>query len=238
MKKTIMVVLCSFFCLTILHAQDSLRIVRTNPQLDDIFRLLESMDVHVFRFDLRRFCKENYEVLTYVDEYKKGKFSERYVHNHMGANIRSLNDIPEVHREHVRQKEQVPDGKNEWVDINDLSIFIKNVNDSTAVVTFSIPEVCTMGNLLKLKKVGSSNYCYYTRPFKSQAISAEGRLSIPLVLYGSAWADKNSPDLYRFCGESEIDPQMQAEILNHSPHYYVIGVEFIPLGHKSDIPME
>ncbi len=32
--------------------------------------------------------------------------------------------------------------------------------------------------------------------------------------------------LLRFCGETEISPEMKSEIFSHSPHYFIIGVEF------------
>lgn len=44
-------------------------------------------------------------------------------------------------------------------------------------------------------------------------------------MYGSPWWDKDA-NIHRFCGEMEISPDMKSEILSHSPHYFIIGVEF------------
>jgi hypothetical protein len=44
-------------------------------------------------------------------------------------------------------------------------------------------------------------------------------------LFGSSWYDERF-NIYRFCGENEINPDMSSEILKDVPHYYVIGVKF------------
>ena len=43
------------------------------------------------------------------------------------------------------------------------------------------------------------------------------------MLYGSWWEEPGTT-ICRFCGESEIDPGLQAEMLTDVPHYYVIGL--------------
>ena len=49
---------------------------------------------------------------------------------------------------------------------------------------------------------------------------------IPLILLGSGWFDERF-NIFRFCGESEIEPDMSSEILKEVPHHYVLGVIFI-----------
>lgn len=44
------------------------------------------------------------------------------------------------------------------------------------------------------------------------------------MLVGSAWYDPHI-EMFRFCGESEIAPDLSQEIVSHVPHFYVIGVE-------------
>lgn len=60
------------------------------------------------------------------------------------------------------------------------------------------------------------------RPFKLQPFK-EGEF-IPLMLVGSIWWDSEF-NLFRFCGESVIDPDLSSDIVKFIPHYYVIGVE-------------
>ena len=35
-------------------------------------------------------------------------------------------------------------------------------------------------------------------------------------------------NLFRFCGENEIAPDLSGEIVCNIPHFYVIGIEFTP----------
>lgn len=64
---------------------------------------------------------------------------------------------------------------------------------------------------------------YYTRPFKVDGFE-KGKF-IPLVLYASPWWDEKYKT-YRFCGDKEIPSDLGSGILKHSPHYFIIGVEF------------
>ena len=73
---------------------------------------------------------------------------------------------------------------------------------------------------------GKKFYSYNTRPFKTQEITI-GKF-IPLVLYGSWWYDKDF-NIFRFCGEKEIDPDMSSDILKYLPHYYVFRIEVNPI---------
>lgn len=77
---------------------------------------------------------------------------------------------------------------------------------------------------------GKELYMYYAKPFKTGEFTT-GQF-IPLVLLGSAWYDKNIGS-HRFCGEDKIDPDMSTKILQHIPHYYVIGVEINLLNKSS-----
>lgn len=48
-------------------------------------------------------------------------------------------------------------------------------------------------------------------------------VEIPLVFFGSWWYDKRF-NVTRFCGESEIDPQLQSQMVKDVPHAYVVGI--------------
>ncbi|MCF0192375.1 MAG: DUF5041 domain-containing protein, partial [Prevotella sp.] len=68
---------------------------------------------------------------------------------------------------------------------------------------------------------GKENTLYESRPFKLNDIKI-GEFT-PLVLYGSAWYDKES-GCFRFCGDKEISPDMHEDLVKYIPEYYVIGV--------------
>ena len=67
------------------------------------------------------------------------------------------------------------------------------------------------------------SYMYSSRPFRLDAVANADTVEIPLVFFGSWWYDKRF-NVTRFCGESEIDPQLQAEIVKDVPHAYVVGM--------------
>lgn len=69
-------------------------------------------------------------------------------------------------------------------------------------------------------KDNETMYAYNIRPFKPSKFEV-GKF-IPLVFYCSFWYDSDY-NIFRCCGEREIDPDMTSEILKRTPHYYVIG---------------
>ena len=64
---------------------------------------------------------------------------------------------------------------------------------------------------------------YDSRPFRLDSVANADMMEIPLVFLGSWWYDKRS-NFIRFCGESEIDPQLQSQIVKDVPHAYVVGM--------------
>lgn len=184
------------------------------------------MDIYLFRFDLKDFLNQTYTVNAYIDEYQKGQEPKRIRTLKLGKNIASLNDVPEEHRKAFREIKQVPEGKNEWDNIKEMSVYIRKSNDSTAVFTLNIPDVLRTNQSLKLRPIEKYNsYVYYPRPFQFKPVKTEEKLTIPCILYASAWLDTQY-NFIRFCGEKEIDPEMKANILLYVPHYYVLGLEF------------
>lgn len=203
------------------------QVIKTEPQLEDIYNVLAAMNIHIYRFDVKEFLNRVYTVNAYVDEYEKDKSPKRIHNIRLGKNIKSLDEIPEKHRQAFREIKHVPEGKNEWEEIKELAVYLRRTNDSTSVCTINIPEVIMAGATpLHLKPIEKYNsYVYYPRPFKFQPIKETNHFKIPLILYGSGWLDEKY-DIIRFCGEREIDPEMNAEILKKLPHYYIIGLEF------------
>lgn len=226
-SKLIIITLLCLFLTGMADAQEKTpQVIKSEPQPEDIFNVLEAMNIHIFRFDLKEFLNKVYAVNVYVDEYEKNKSPKRIHSMRLGQNIKSLNIVPEEHRQGFRKIKQIPEGKNEWEDIKELAIYLRQPNDSTTTCTINVPGSTQGGVPLKLKPVEKyHSYLYRPRPFKFQAITEAEHFKIPLVLYGSAWLDKKY-DIIRFCGEKEIDPNMKSEILEDLPHYYVIGIEF------------
>ena len=108
--------------------------------------------------------------------------------------------------------------------------FLPCKNDSTEVGKLFVENQGASGFSLSLKQIdhkGAYNedviYSYNTLPFKISAFE-EGKF-IPLAAYASFWFDERF-NIIRFCGATELDPDMTTEILKDTPHYFVIGVIF------------
>lgn len=226
MKRFLSAGLLCMSLFTTIQAQTTHTVKHMETQLQDVLNVLEDMDIHIHRFDVSQFLDATYQMEIYVDEYKNHQKTGRTHHFDLGKNICSLDEIPEEHKEGFRKAYKIPNGEKEWDNIKEISIYIRQdeKNDSTAEIRISCPNVGTQGFRFTLYPAdGRDFYSYHTRPFAFHAIQTADEMKIPLLLYGSAWAEPGTT-FFRFCGENEIDPEMKAEILRHTPHYYIIGI--------------
>ncbi|WP_289865282.1 DUF5041 domain-containing protein, partial [uncultured Muribaculum sp.] len=111
-----------------------------------------------------------------------------------------------------------------------VNIGLRSVTDSTKTVLMDIPEIGTMPLSLKMRKVHNPETGddimieYNARPFKVDSIRIND--FTPLVWVGSFWWDGDFK-IFRCCGENEIS-SLSSEIVDNSPHYYVIGIVVTP----------
>lgn len=226
MKKYLLTACIGLWAIGSLYAQQPLKAERTEPQLSDIYTLLASLDMHLFRFDLQAFLQNTYSVSLYIDEQESGQPPRRIRTMRLGKNVRDLNEIPDDSRETFRRLHQIPEGRSTWDEIREIALYVSKPNDSTAVITVNVPEVMQARHAVKLRPVAGSERIYYqVRPFSLAEAETSDRTVVPLLLYGSAWMD-TTHNVIRFCGEKEIDPAMQARILSDLPHYYIVGIIF------------
>lgn len=206
-------------------SKDVPTVIKVEPQLDDIYEVLKALNINMYRFDLSKYLNEVYDVKLYVDEYEDGKRIKEVGSSRLGKNIKSLKELPEEMRDDFRKIKNVPEGKDEWDNIKEMSVYITKPNDSTAMFTINIPGVLKTNKRVQLRPVGEEKvYLYDPRPFKFNPASETENINIPLIMYGSYWFDARY-NVIRMCGEREIDPEMKAEILGKVPHYYVVGLE-------------
>lgn len=206
-------------------SKDVPTVIKVEPQLDDIYEVLKALNINMYRFDLSKYLNEVYDVKLYVDEYEDGKRIKEVGSSRLGKNIKSLKELPEEMRDDFRKIKNVPEGKDEWDNIKEMSVYITKPNDSTAMFTINIPGVLKTNKRVQLRPVGEEKvYLYDPRPFKFNPAGKTDSINIPLIMYGSYWFDARY-NVIRMCGEREIDPEMKAEILGKVPHYYVVGLE-------------
>lgn len=226
MKKMLLTACIGLCGLCSLTAQQEMKAVRTEPQLSDVCNVLATLNIHVFRFDLQAFLQNVYTVALYIDEYEYGQSPRRIRTIRLGKNIRDLNEVPADKREAFRRLKQIPEDRTTWEDIREIALYLTKPNDSTVVFTVDVPDVMQARHIAPLRPVaGTRRIFYQVRPFSFAATEASERPVVPLLLYGSGWMDE-AHNVIRFCGEKEIDPALQAQIVSKLPHYYVVGLEF------------
>lgn len=236
MKKLI-ALLCAVALVDPLRAQDCLRVTPQPVQLEDVVDVLEMNDIHIHRFDLQALLKTHYNVSFYVDEYRHAEKQGR-VHTFLfGPNIGSVTEYPEDVQEAVRQEYHLSPNENEYDRIKSVTLTLQVKDDSLATISVGSPLLGRMSkSSLKLYPVEgyaqAVNYMYDSRPFRLDSVADADTVEIPLVFFGSWWYDKQS-HFIRFCGESEIDPQLQSQIVKDVPHSYVIGMRLEKMPKKT-----
>lgn len=235
--KKLATLLCVVALVGTLRAQDSLRVTPQPIQLEDVVDVLEMNGISIHRFDLRPLLKTHYNVSFYVDEYRHAEKQGR-VHSFMfGPNIGSVTEYPEEQWEAVRQEHHLAPNESEFDYIKSVTLTLQVKDDSLATISVGSPGVGRMSkSSLKLYPVEgytqAVNYMYDSRPFRLESVTDGDMVEIPLVFFGSWWYDKRS-NFIRFCGESEIDSQLQSQIVKDVPHSYVIGMRLEKMPKKT-----
>ena len=202
-----------------------------NVELNDLITLLGTAGYELFSYDITEMLNERYDIEFIQKEYEAGK--EIATSNLTTVkNKRLLTDIPESSRQKLIDEGRVIDSKTQAIShAENFSLgFYPSNNDTTKRMQLHVPEFITMPRItfnlrgLAYKNSDKLFYAYQTRPFKMSTFKENE--FVPLVLFGSVWYDERY-NLFRFCGEREIDPDMSSEILKYVPHHYVVGVKFI-----------
>ena len=207
------------------------QIKNKNVEIDDLITLLNASGYDIFSYDISEMLNERYDITIVKKEFEAGKEIATSNLNTL-PNKLLLTDFPET------SLQEVIDAGLSIIDSETQAIahaekisfgFYPSGNDSTKFMQFSVPDLGNMRSPLKLvgltmKDSDKKFYSYNTRPFKIGTFEIDE--FIPLVLFGSSWYDERF-NVFRFCGESEIDPDMSSEILKDVPHYYVLGIRFV-----------
>lgn len=208
------------------------QIKKKNVELEDLINLLDASGYELFSFDITDMLNEQYNIVYIKTEYKAGKEVAASNLNTV-PNKRLLTDFSEssYQQEFIDGGGRIIDPKIQAVyHAEKISFgFYPASNDSTKFLKINVPNIGSMSVPLKLKGLVTKNadklfYSYNTRPFKIKPFKEDE--FIPLILFGSSWYDERF-DVYRFCGENEIEPDMSSEILKDVPHYYVVGIKFV-----------
>lgn len=229
MKKAIIIAI-------VILASASLRAQEVRPiesSVEDYIALLNQSGYQAYSFDISQLMDTTYYVQFEVREYVAGNPDPVMVQPYgRGLKVKDF-----MWRE--RSEEELADIRAASVDYENgvysraekITVgFLPCKNDSTEVGKLFVENQGASGFSLSLKQIDHKGvynedviYSYNTLPFKTSAFE-EGKF-IPLAAYASFWFDERF-NIIRFCGATELDPDMTTEILKDTPHYFVIGVIF------------
>ena len=226
----------NLFAIITLSAQS---IKQIEPNYQDYISLLNESGYMVYSYDISELKDSTYQINLVIKEYELGKEEPIKIHDFKHGTLKNRLLVKDFMWRELSDDE-LEDLKNNSDDFENgifrlsdkISIgFLPVENDSIERFKLRVDNIGTLGSQLKLRKVfdghdSDGEYLYGMKPFLTSSFIPN--TFIPLALYGSYWYDEQF-DIVRFCGEREIDPELKAEILKDSPHYYIIGVIFKPL---------
>lgn len=215
--------ICIALLATLIGSGAAAQTVKSRP-LDsaDAIAVLEASGHHLFSFDLSQLLDQTYNITIYCKEY--GAENPKDESHDMGANRLFVTDYPKEQYQMIMDEYNLKSEDEPIFCAEQLGIYVIPKNDSTMRVNLSLKDRGSIGMVLKLKAQHGGNttlYSYHARPFTIPEFK-EGA-DISLVLLGSSWFNSRA-NIFRFCGESEIAPDLSSEILQNIPHYYVLGI--------------
>lgn len=199
------------------------------PDFDAYVSLLQADGYEVQSYDLSALSDSTYSFMLIVREYENGEMIhdgyERFIYPLRNRTMLSL--FSEEDQKTVKPEDMADAARGIFALGTRLNLGLSPLNDSTLRVSMEIPEIGAAYQQISLRpqvhpKTGTIQHNYSNRPFTAPVFHSD--TFIPLMLVGSAWYDPHI-EMFRFCGESEIAPDLSSEILSHVPHFYVIGVE-------------
>ena len=211
-----------------LNAQE---IKQKEASIENYIELLNASGYQAYSFDISDLKNETYILNFEIREYVNGVMTDKTLRRGSFENRIMVQDFMwrELSDEELAliKADSYDYEQGIYAVADQVTIgFMPSKNDSTMVGQISVANMGSSRLELPLKPIQNQSlkepvYQYDTKPFKSSSFQTDR--FIPLVLYLSFWYDQQW-NIIRCCGEEVIDPEMTAEILQYSPHFYVIGV--------------
>ncbi len=199
---------------------------------EDYIRLLKANGYTSYSFDISSLSDRRYNLTFMAKEYVGDKeVSDNVLYAAKFKNMMMVSDFGDEDQATIKPEEMADPERGIYTLANRISIGLAPAdNDSVKNIVINIEEMGTLHGRLNMRSIpdplnGKTYRHYEARPFKASDIKV-GEF-VPLVLFGSFWFDEKF-NIFRFCGETEIEPDMSSNILNDIPYYYVIGVKIEP----------
>ena len=199
------------------------------PDFDAYVSLLQADGYDVQSYDLSALSDSTYSFMLIIREYENGKMIhdgyERFIYPLRNRNM--LSRFSEEDQKTVKPEDMADAARGIYSLGTRLNLGLSPLNDSTLRVSMEIPEIGAAYQQISLRpqahpKTGTIQHNYSNRLFTAPVF--QSGTFIPLMFVGAAWYDPQI-EMFRFCGENEITPDLSQEIVSHVPHFYVIGVE-------------
>lgn len=227
MKRTITTLTLALITILSTFAQKEKRTIPLyETNIADLKSLLAVTGYESYAFDLSQFLNHRFSLRVILREYSDGKMIQEkpvfYNNNKLMLSEFSEEDKKEILKEGIATDPQ----NGIFKQFDRLTIgFLPISGDSIRKCIIELVGSSSIHMPLSLHKVNSGGMTrcnYHTRPFKTHDIKP-GEFS-PLLLLGSTWYDERH-GVFRFCGESEIDPDLSSQIIKNIPHFYVFGIK-------------
>ena len=206
------------------------QIKNKNVELDDLISLLGAAGYELFSYDITEMLNGRYDIVVVKKEFSDGKEIESS-NLVMLPNKRLLTDIPESSRQQFIDAGRVIDPITQAIElVEKIKIgFYPSDNDSTKRIHVGVDGRTLSISSLNLKGLMQKDsekllFFYTIRPFQLKAFKEDE--FIPLILLSSGWYDERF-NIFRSCGQREIEPEMSDEIYKNIPHHYIVGVKFV-----------
>lgn len=189
--------------------------------------LLKDNGYDAYSFDISALRDTTYNLEFKVREYEGDKLvGADNGYPFVLQNRKMASVFPPESRAKIKPEEMADADKGIYSLGERIDIGLLPPTDSIRRISIMVPSQGTIFRQIKLREQHSpdgkqSATTYIGRTFKTQEIK-EGEFT-PLVLVGSFWWDPQY-NIFRFCGEVEIEPDLSSRIVRNTPHYYVIGV--------------
>lgn len=195
---------------------------------EDYIKLLNYAKYEAFSYDISSLIDSTRLLEFCYREYEEGKMiaEKSWIATY---NRDMISSYSEKDQKEIREEGSAYDEANDVYKVRkSITIgFMPIKNDSIVRIFLDVDDGLTGGIPLKIKPVinptnGEKRIDYIPTPYK--VTSFEFNKFIPLAFYGSWWYDKVD-NIFRRCGEMELEDGKPSILEKYTTHYYIIGVK-------------
>lgn len=217
------------------------KIVECTPDPSAYITLLNAAGYEMISYDISSTVNETYNIRLVIREYAADSLVNdgESGYTPVMRNRRMLSEFSEEDQANIVKENRLYDASRgiykagERINVGFLPARDSKNGGKEIPMMFDIPDIGSFFSYLKLRPIyqpggdadAEGMYSYHIRPFNISEFTP-GEFT-PLALLGSMWYDPQF-QIFRFCGENVINPDLSSLMLKYIPHYYIIGVIITP----------